>query len=297
MTLTRQQVIAIGAVLLLMLALGVFFLVRLEMAASSKATTPTDNNGSAIADSPGTYSQGDHPAPRTNSNPIITGPPGTNDHPAPGTNSRPTITGSPDIDDEGDHPASGANSDPAVADNSRTNPGTPPPHPAVLVSPSVFLHAQVPRGEDGRDLVLKGGEVANIDVAQDFRFSIPARVIDISFKEYVSPGEENSAGALAFSAPVAGEHVRECQRDVVALPSEGGLVYLCTVGIRMSESAKSGSNGSLYGYSGTVNFVFEATCNARTGKPCESLPEHYAPSLAEPIDVRFICEFQVSFSK
>ena len=285
MTLTRRQLIAMGTVLLLVFAIGVFFLVRLGMAASSNATTPTGDNGPAIAGTPGTDGEGDHPAPGTNSNPTIPGSPGVGGADGaskPGTDTTPTVAGTPGTNGRGDHPAPATDTDPSIADNARTNgSGTQPPRPAVMLTDSESLYIPIFSG-DGDPVVLKEGEIGGVGIYQAPPYPMPLRIVDVSVSTY-EPGN-----ALVLVTPALGENGKECRRGLAIGPESH---YLCTVGIRMSESAKPGVR-----YEGTVGLVFEATCTARTG-PCENLPAQYTPSSDNPVTVTFIATGPLIFQK
>jgi hypothetical protein len=153
-----------------------------------------------------------------------------------------------------------------------------------MLSDSEWLYIPIFSG-DGDPVVLKEGEVGRVGIFQGFSVVAPAKVVDVSISTY-EPGE-----ILVPDHPAPGEDGRECRRGVTAEPAGEGS-YLCTLGVRMSEAAKPGVR-----YEGKVTLTFRATCTAKTGYPCEKLPDHYAPSPDNPIDVTFIAEGPLIFEK
>lgn len=289
MSSTRRHVIAASTVLLLMFAVGVFFLVRLGMAASSNAdTSPISSSDAAPGagggdsdvtdpDMPGVRDEHGDPEFSADSS---TGPADDAEPDDAGP------AGDAELGDRRGNPEPGKDSSPtSVADGLQANnSGAQPPRPAVPISPTAALYIPIFSGDGAPPL--RAGETFNLAVSHTFHFSIPARVVEVGIRSS-EPGNP-----LVLARAVTGEQVTECGQGVTAEPGEySAPPYLCTVGVRISESAAPGR------HEGRVILIFEATCTSKIGAPCASLPDHYAPSPDKPVDITFIADHFIAFEK
>ena len=182
MAATRRGV-AVSTVLLIILAVGVFFLVRLAMGATANGDVPP------IVASPDA-------TPRTGDS-STTIPDNT------GTDGKP---GNPAQDGSNPGPRDGSN--PGPRENTQTtNPEPQPPRPAVPLSPIVGVGPQVTFQYERAF-----GFVVEFYVEQ--AFSVQVRVADINI---IQPGNE-----LVIENPT-GEDVRKCYRGTIQPGETGPL--------------------------------------------------------------------------
>jgi len=294
MTPRRLRVIAMGTALLLLFALGVFFLVRLGTQASSKVNEPpSDSSDSSSGPGTGLDSTelGDPQSRPKAGSPSGAGDTGTGTGSGPGNggpehrkDGSPNVaggtgpgagTGKTDTGNgtDGD-PESRKDRGPASAGGvgASDNSGLQPPRPAVSITPGPGLYLPIfSGGEDPPDIA--PGEIMPIGVDHTFYLSVQARVIQDPIFTNIQPGNP----IIPATPDMTQYNTRECRGATVE--PEGSSHPLCTTGIRISDSAAPGI------YSVRLELVFEATCTSRTGQPCEALPDQYTPSPDNPINV------------
>lgn len=196
--------------------------------------------------------------------------------------------GSGDAAGAGNSGGSGGDGDPGSLGDPRTDEGgIGPPRPeTALVSPSGSLIYIPIFSGDGDPVQVHADETFDLGVQQSFDFGVPAKLIDVTI------GTKEPGKALLLTTPVPRPNMVECRPGVLVEPKPDGFHYLCTMGIRMSESAKPN-----FSYEGTIGLIFEATCTSRTVEPCDSLPATYSPAPDNPIDINFIATHWVAFEK
>jgi hypothetical protein len=255
----HRRVVAVSTVLLIIFAVGVFFLVRFA------TSFPSNGDVLPITSSPaGTPSVGD-------SSPGTTASSQTENNHENSTPPDDSNTGT--FDTGAQPPPPGRGDDSSLRDGSDTRTsevGTEPPRPATRLSSVGGVGPRIYLGDSGK---LRGWwELTD-------PFSVQVRLVDINLSQ--------SGNELVLEVP-ADEDVRNCALPTVE-PGQTGR--LCSVVVSVSESAEAGR------YEGRLELVLEATCTTKTGRPCQNLPENYAPSPNDPINVTWSEYFPVCVAK
>jgi hypothetical protein len=129
------------------------------------------------------------------------------------------------------------------------------------------------------------GEIHNMSIDQlPSSFQVPVELVGVSLRND-QPGDPVR---LTTPEPVP-LHV-ECRPGVTATPTIEAKNF-CEIGLTFSDSAALGR------YDGTIIMEFTATCTFRSGHPCGDLPEKYAPSPDNSIDVKWSNVFDFSLIK
>jgi hypothetical protein len=246
--------IALAAILVLVLAVGTVYLVRIGTAATSNAGGPSSPSATPRAGTSGSTAAGSR-----SGDPDVPG--GSAVRGVPGGPGLPAVPGGPSA------------------------PGTPSgvPRPSVRLRDSSTLYVPVFSGDGVK---VAAGEIQNMSIFQvPSSFQVPVELVGVSLRND-QPGDP-----ILLTTPKPFPLHVECRPGVTATPTPE-VKHLCDLGLTFSDSAALGR------YDGTIILEFTATCTFRSGyPPCGDLPEKYAPSPDNPIDVKWSNVFGFSLIK